>query len=178
METFTGLKSLVSNPLYKKQRENTLRKIEYNTIDKPIVNLIRSINELTFCFTLQCCYGHFLHGARKDHRNLDPLPKVKKSTNVVYRIAYLALCLEENIPGEKLLQQLENTTLINPEYIQFGCADWFWKKQVNSYALQVAPKKFMFEDKFTINFQQALIIEKIKKTLFTELGKILWEMIN
>lgn len=30
-------------------------------------------------------------------------------------------------------------TAIEPDYLQFGSADWFWERWLNSYALQVEP---------------------------------------
>ncbi len=38
---------------------------------------------------------------------------------------------------------LRQIPAIDPEYIQFGCAEWFWEAQVNSYALQVEPMRHM-----------------------------------
>ena len=52
--------------------------------------------------------------------------------------------------------------LIEPEYIQFGCAEWFWEQQVNSFVLQVEPKRFMDKDRLNIDYKEALYVEKIR----------------
>jgi len=56
--------------------------------------------------------------------------------------------------------------------VQFCCADWFWKRQVNSYALQVEPERYKTKDKITINFQEALHIENVRNEFFRRIEKI------
>jgi len=72
-----------------------------------------------------------------------------------------------------LFNDLGKIPAIDPEYIQFGCAEWFWKRQVNSYVLQVEPKRYMTEDRVSVNYQEALHIEKIRNTVFSELGNLI-----
>lgn len=83
----------------------------------------------------QSCYGHFIYTGQRDPHNIEPLPVTDKIARVEYRIAYIALCIENNAAGIKLLKALKEITVIDPENIQFCGADWFWERQINSYAL-------------------------------------------
>ena len=62
--------------------------------------------------------------------------------------------------------------MIEPEYIQFGCAEWFWERQVNSFALQVEPKRFMDKDRLNIEYKEALFVEKVRTKFFKRLSEI------
>lgn len=172
METFTEFKSLVKNPLFHQQREKSLNQLNIDTIDAPIKKIIKGFSNLPYCFTLQSCYGHFLYNDQKNPNNIEPLPSLDNISNIEYRIAYIALCIRNNEQGKMLLQELKKIPSIDPDYIQFGCADWFWKNQVNSYALQVEPERFKTKDKITVNFQEALHIEKVRNEFFRRLEKI------
>jgi len=175
METFTQSRPLVSNPLYQEQRAESLRRLDINTIDAPIIEIIRDFTKLPYCFTLQSCYGHFLYNNRNDPQNVEPLTNLDKALSVEYRIAYIALCIQNNEAGVGLLQKLKNLTGIDPDYIQFGCAEWFWERQVNSYALQIEPERYKTKDKVIISFQEALHIEKIRNQFFDELRRVVQE---
>ena len=173
MVTFTALKKFVDNPHYSEQRQKALRQLDISTIDAPIIELIDSFSNLPYCFTLQSCYGHFLHDHQRDPQNFKPLPVSESLTHVEYRIAYIALCLQDSDPGRELFRDLKEILAIDPEYIQFGCAEWFWKRQVNSYALQVEPKRHMRRDKISVSYQEALHVEKIRDEFFRGLEKII-----
>ena len=175
METYTQLRHLVSNPLYQEQRAESLRRLDVNTIDAPITDIVNSLAELPYCFTLQSCYGHFLGNNQSDPKNLEPVANLDKALSVEYRIAYIALCIQNNEAGVKLLPDLEDLTRIDPDYIQFGCAEWFWERQVNSYVLQVEPERHKMRDKAVVSFQEALHIEKTRNQFFHELRKIVCE---
>ena len=82
METFTNLKNFVD------QRKKYLSKLDIESIDAPIVELISGFAKLDYCFTLQSCYGHFLHNSQKNPYNIEPLPTSKSIPNVEYKIAY------------------------------------------------------------------------------------------
>lgn len=131
METFTGLKELVENPYYRVQKQETLRNLTDDIIDKPIVDIINGFNKLPYCFTLQSCYGHFVYDGQTDTQNLDPLPSQGITSNIEYRIAYIAFCIENSIPGRELLELLKGITSVDPENVQFCCAECFRKRQVN-----------------------------------------------
>lgn len=173
METFTELKLFVQNPLYQKQREEALNNLDINTIDVPIIKIVKGLTELPYCFTLQSCYGHFVHKNQNNHKNVAPLSALDNISTVEYRIAYVALCIQNSDRGRVLLQDLKAIPSIDPDYVQFGCAKWFWKRQVNSYALQVEPKRYKTKDKISISFQEALHLEKIRNKFFYQLKKIL-----
>lgn len=142
-------------------------------IDKPITELINVFDELPYCFTLQCCYGHFLHGGQNDPHNLEPLPMTDAIARVEYRIAYIALCIENSDLGRMLFDALKGIADIDPENIQVCGAEWFWEKQVNSYVLQAEPDRLKFEDKAILDYQKALKIEKIRHEFFVGLEELL-----
>lgn len=173
LETFTEPKILVENPLYPQQRKNVLTGVSDDMIDGPIIELIHTFNRLPFCFTLQCCHGHFMHAGLKDPYNLRPLPMTDTIDRVEYRIAYICLCIEHNDLGKALLTALKKITVIDPDNIQFCCAEWFWKRQVNSYALQVQPARYRDKDTAVLGYREALHIEKIRNEFFEELAKVL-----
>ena len=172
METFTELKELVVNPHYEVQKLKSLGDLTDAMIDAPIIDLIRGFNKLPFCFTLQSCYGHFVYSGQKDTHSLDPLPAKGAIAKVEYRIAYIAFCIENSLLGRKLFDSLKEIPAIDPEYVQFCCAEWFWKRQINSYALQVEPDRSKREDTAIIDFKEALYIEKIRNTFFLQLYEL------
>ena len=173
METYTEPNELAENPKFKGQRQESLATFSAAEIDAPIIEIIENFNKLPFCFTLQSCYGHFLYDGQGNPLNLDPLPASKTMARVEYRIAYVALCLENSAPGRRLFEALKGITAIDPENIQFCCAEWIWKKQVNSYALQVEPDRFKHEDTAIIEGREALHIEKIRNEFFARIQELL-----
>lgn len=172
METFAELKNFVDNPHYHKQRQKALNELDIDTIDKPIIDLIKYFAMFPYCFTLQSCYGHFLYGNQKDPENIKALPNSRSIKNIEYRMAYIALCIQNSDAGLALFRELSQLPLIDPKYIQIGCSEWFWKKQVNSFALQVEPERFKTKDKVVVNYQEALIIEKVRNRFFGKLKTI------
>jgi len=169
LETFTDPKELVNNTNYQTQRKKQLGGLSDNMIDAPIVEIIHSFNRLPFCFTLQSCYGHFLYGNQNDLHNIEPLPDTSSIDRVEYRIAYIAFCAEQSNLGKMLIETLKSITDIDPENIQFCCAEWFWKRQVNSYALQVEPDRFKYKDITMLDYEEALKVEKIRNMFFVNL---------
>lgn len=178
METFTELKKLVENPHYQEQRQKSLADLTDLMIDVPIIKIINGFNKLPYCFTIQSCYGHFLYNAQKDPNNLEPLPVTDTITRVEYRIAYIAFCIDNSDSGKGLFEALKEITTIDPENIQFCCAEWFWKRQVNSYALQVEPERLKHQDKALLDYREALQIEKIRNEFFVQLQKFLQKQIG
>ena len=92
---------------------------------------------------------------------------------VEYRIAYVAVCIAEGAEGLSLLQDLQAITAVDPERIQFGCADWFWERHVNSYALQVEPERYRFKDSVQIGYQEALRIQRTRDVFWAKLQELL-----
>jgi hypothetical protein len=173
METFTEPKELVENSRYAEQRQNNLSGFTEVKIDPPIIEIIDGFNKLPYCFTLQSCYGHFLYPGQKTSDNLKSLPVSKSIDRVDYRIAYIAFCIENSESGKRLFQALRDIPLIDPDNIQFCSAEWFWKRQVNSYALQVEPDRFKHQDRALLDYQEALYIEKIRNEFFVQLGSLI-----
>lgn len=173
METYTELKPFIENPKYQMQRQNTLSTLADDMVDPPIVDLINRINKLPYCFTLQSCYGHFLYEGQKDLHNLEPLPDNDTISSVEYRIAYIAFCIENNSSGRGLFTACKEITVIDPENIQFCCAEWFWKRQINSFVLQVEPDRFKRWDKAILDYNEALKVEKIRDKFFVQLHTLL-----
>jgi len=164
---------LVENPHYQEQRRESLAGLSDDMIDAPIIDLINTFNKLPYCFTVQSCYGHFIYNNQKDPYNIEPLPVTDTVARVEYRIAYICLCIQNSALGSWLLEALNEITAIDPENIQFCCAEWFWKRQVNSYALQVEPDRFKHKDTAILDYREALHIEKIRNEFFVQLRKLL-----
>jgi hypothetical protein len=173
METFTEPKKLVENPHYQKQRRESLAGLSDDMIDAPIIDIINSFNKLPYCFTMQSCYGHFVYSNQKDPYNLEPLPVTDAVARVEYRIAYLCFCIQNSALGRGLLEALNEITAIDQQNIQLCCAEWFWERQVNSYALQVEPDRFKHKDTAMLDYREALHIEKIRNEFFVQLRELL-----
>lgn len=117
METFTEIKALVENPHYHHQRQKSLAGLHDGMTDRPLIEVVNAFNILPYCFTLQCCYGHFIYGGQDDPHNLEPLPLTDTIAKVEYRIAYIALCIESSDLGRMLFDALKGIADIDPENI-------------------------------------------------------------
>jgi len=178
LETFTEPKELKEYSRYQEQRQKILADLTDDMIDAPIIDLINGFNKLPYCFTLQSCYGHFIYNSQKDSYNCEPLPTSDTITKVDYKIAYICFCIENSELGRGLHEALRGITAIDPVNIQFCCADWFWKKQVNSYALQVEPDRFKHKDRAILDYKEALYIENLRNKFFVHLRKLLQKSIS
>jgi hypothetical protein len=49
METFTALKSFVDNPEFHHQRKHSLKKLDFDAIDKPILKLMKDFAFSDIC---------------------------------------------------------------------------------------------------------------------------------
>jgi len=175
LETFTEPKALVDNPNYRDQRQKSLASLSDDMIDEPMIEVVNAFNRLPHCFTLQSCYGHFVYSGQSDPQNLEPLPGTDTIAKVEYRIAYIAFCIENSDWGRVLFEALKGIADIDPDNIQFCCAEWFWRRQANSYALQVEPDRFKCEDKAVLDFKEALKIEKVRSEFYVQLKELLQE---
>jgi hypothetical protein len=178
METLTEAKPFVDDPGYKRRRQAALIELENQlnagTIDSPVIEIVKGFNRLPFCFTLQSCFGHFVHKCQKDSRNVEPLSDYQDELSVVnYRIAYMALCLRNNKSGRMLFNHFDAIAKGNPDCIQFGSAEWFWKVCPNSYVLQVEPSRSRNKDRIRVNIKEALHIESVRNKTFGEIRKLL-----
>ncbi len=177
METYTAPKELVVNPHYQVQRKKNIGDLTDSMIDKPLIEIVNALNKLTYCFTIQCCFGHFLYKDQMHSHNIEPLPVTNGIEKVEYRIAYIAFCIENNDAGKLLLERLKGVTIIDPKNIQFCCAEWFWNRQVNSYALQVEPDRFKNKDSVMLDYKEALCVEKIRNDFFPHIHELLKQVI-
>lgn len=173
METFIEPIELVANSDFQEQRRISLAILREETIDAPIRELIYKINGIQCCFTIQSCYGHFLYDGQDSPHNFEPLPILNVLSRIEYRIAYIAFCVDNSDSGRSLLRAFRKIPLIDPENIQFGCANWFWDRQVNSYALQVEPKRYKDKDQITLYYEEAIKIERVRNLFFDRLHELL-----
>lgn len=160
---------MVVDPTYKDRRRQYLSELNIGELDAPIADLIDDLCDFPFCYTIQSCFGHFVYPGQEDPHNVQPLPSTSKIHSVEYRIAYIAICLEDSQSGREFLNWLKQIPEIDPDYIQFGCAEWFWERNQNSYVLQVEPAEHMLKDKCTVDFQEALHIETVRNQFYDRL---------
>jgi hypothetical protein len=95
-----------------------------------------------------------------------------KIETVRYRLAYLAICLQNNIRGRELYSDLKELAADNPDYIQFGSADWFWERMVNTYCIQLEPERLKNKDSGVITMEEALHLETLREDFFKRLAGI------
>ena len=177
METFTDARYFVPDQSYGTERQKSLsqlkEELKKNSVDPPTIELLKKSSKIPHCFTLQSCYGHFVHDKESNPHNIEPLDRYSGEIGKVhYRIGYMALCLQDSDAGRQLFQDLQDLTKIDPKYIQFGSAGWFWERQVNSYVIQVEPERSKNTDSVWIDFDEALHIEKLKSQFFAALFEI------
>jgi len=172
LETFSEAREFVENRGYVRARQKSISELDLASVDGPITDIVEAFTVLPHCFTLQCCYGHFLCSPEQDPHNIEPIPS-GFSGSVTYRIAYIAVCLENNERGQALRQSFERLPAVDPDYVQFGSADWFWERCVNSYALQVGPKAHMLKDEITMCAAEALHTQSVRDLFFKELRELL-----
>jgi hypothetical protein len=178
METFTAARPFSPHPGYSIDRNNALLDLEVEiqrgSIDAPLLPLIQECRLIPHCFTLQCCFGHFVYDGEPDRENLI-LPTSYRGTveNVLFRLAYLTVCLQDNPGGREMYADLEALTSLNPDYIQFGSADWFWEQMINTYCIQLEPDWMKTQDSGMISQKEALLIEKLRPIFFNQLAAII-----
>jgi len=177
METFTKAREFVKGRGYDRARLESIAALDPAAIDDPIRDIVVGFSALPHCFTLQCCYGHFLCSPEQSSHSLEPVPR-GFSGQVTYRIAYIAFCLENSRRGRSLRQSLARLPAVDPDYIQFGSADWFWERWVNSYALQVEPEAHMFKDEAVLGPPEALRTQRARNLFFAELRVLVAAELN
>jgi hypothetical protein len=171
METYTGVKPLVYNPGYTAGRKKAIDQLEVEIreghIDPPIIDLLSKISKFPFCYTLQSCYGHFVHEKQTNDQNYEPLaPYATTISEVTWRIAYMAFCTENSRGGRAFCSALRELTTIDPRTIQIGCADWFRDQTVNSYVIQVSPERFRCQDSMVLSMNEALQVEHVRNLFY------------
>lgn len=168
MESFTELLEFQENMHYERQKKECLGKLTAETIDLPIAQLINNFNKLPYCFTLQCCHGHFIQNGE----NCTSLTTADNRVRVEYRIAYIAFCIENSVLGKEFFNALNSVVVIDPHNIQFCCAEWFWEWQVNSYVIQVEPVRFKTQDSAVLDYNEACTVEGVRNECFEQLEKL------
>jgi hypothetical protein len=177
LETFTEPRQFVENPRFSKDRHDTLATLDLRTIDEPIVDIIDGFSAVSHCFTLQSCYGHFLYSAEQDIHSLDPVPP-KDTGYIRYRLAYIVFCIENSPSGVAFRNSLAKVPELDPDYIQFGSAEWFWKRHVNSFALQLEPARFKRKDEAILDYKEALHVQQQRGLFFSKLRDLLETDLN
>jgi len=172
LETYTEPNKMVENLLFQEQRLKILSTLPETRIDEPMVEIVTAFNKLPYCFTLQCCYGHFVYKNDKRSYSTKPLSVMAPDSRVEYQIAYIAFCIENNPSGRSLFKSMEAIPGDDHQNIQFCGAEWFWERQVNSYALQVEPDRFKHKDSVTLDFEEALLIENVRNAFFVRLKEL------
>jgi hypothetical protein len=177
METFDVPKPFVDNPDYERNRRVALKTLQSliaaGKIDPPLVELMNLFSRVSHCYTIQSCFGHFVHERESDERTTARLiPYKGMISTVLYRIAYIAFVLEKSENGLVLYHDLRTLALQNPGYIQFGSAGWFWEQSVNTYQIQVAPEREKDKDSFWVTYDDAILLEKMRDMLIRELAPI------
>jgi hypothetical protein len=125
------------------------------------------------CYTVQSCYGHFVHEREPDEHTTARLAPYRGMIRMVhYRIAYIAFVLEKSTNGFTLCRDLSSLASQNPRFIQFGSAGWFWEQSVNTYQIQVALEREKYRDCFWVTYKEALQLEKVRDMLICELAAI------
>ena len=169
MQTFVEFRPMVVDPSYNDRRKKYLNELNIDELDAPIAGLIDDLRRVPFCFTIQSCFGHFLYSGQTDLNDVEPLPSTSTIQSVEYRIAYIAICLENNHSGREFLHILKQLPELDHQYIQFGCAEWFWERNQNSYVLQIESAEGRFKDSCTIDFEEARHIETVRNKFYNRL---------
>jgi len=172
LETFAKARELVEDRGFVRARQKSIAELDLSSIDDPIADIVEGFGALPHCFTLQCCCGHFLCLPEQGLHSIDRIPP-GFSGLATYRIAYIAFCLENSRRGQALLQSLAQLPAVDPDFVQFGSADWFWERWINSYALQVEPKAHMLKDEVILGAAEALQTQAARDLLFRELRVLL-----
>jgi hypothetical protein len=177
LETFIPAREFTETSRFPADRRDVINTLDLSGIDRPIVKLIDGFRALPQCFPLQSCYGHFLCRPEQYAGNLERLP-ADFDGQVRYRIAYIALCIENSARGRELYHYLDGLPLLDPQYVQFGSADWFWQRYPNSYILQVEPLRYQTHDQCVVGHAEALIIERIRDRFFVSLENLLERLLK
>ena len=132
-------------------------------IEEPIIEVIDSLNKLPFCFTIQSCFGHFLFENKPASTTYYLPEKTTRTRNCKYRISYVAIRVDGSQEARGLLSLLRDIpSTINKEYIQFGCAEWFWEQHINSFVIQVQPRDRSNVDSLLVTTEEAQLIQAVR----------------
>lgn len=173
MQTFVTEKEMVPDPGFTERKESAMRDVRDAAIDAPILDIVHGLCALPWCYTLQSCAGHFVDDSQDDLHSLRTLNAASPQTSYLYRIAYVAVCLDDCAAGRNFLACLRRMPDMDPDHVQFGCAEWFWERQVNSFVLQVQPKDRLHLDSMPVTRDEALHIQTARDRFFSSLRLLL-----
>lgn len=176
METYCTAKPMVEDSSFEKRRKKSIsllkKEISKGNIDPPLIGLLYDFSRISHCYTLQSCYGHFVHDLQTNDHNIEPLEKFRgRISKVNYRIAYLAFCIQNSESGRRFHDDLQSVVEIDPGYIQFGSADWFWNQTPNIYVVQLEPERYKDLDSVWIDVDEAFHIVSLRERFFGEIEK-------
>ena len=172
METFGPAREFVESPGFVQARTSALSKLDLAKVDGPIADVISGFAALPHCFTLQSCHGHFVCTRDDEPDNNNSIPSGHMG-GVRYRIAYVAICIENSARGRALRGALSSVPDIDPDYVQFGAPRWFWDQWVNSYALQVEPISQQYHDEARMEVEEARHVQRVRGQFFERLRVLL-----
>ncbi len=175
METFCAAKDLRENPGFAQKKQRSLRELDPGILDPEMKDLVVACNQIPHCYTLQSCSGHIVIPRDAPPEDWQRLPVTEPPGKAMYQLAYLALVVRDDADGRGLLDGLAAIATTNPDFIQMGSADWFWKEQgqVNSYVLQVSPQRFQHQDHFEMQCEEAFLWLAARGEFMAGLGDLL-----
>jgi hypothetical protein len=94
---------------------------------------------------------------------------------IEYRIAYIAFAIANSDAGHRFKYTLSELEAIDRDNIQFCSAEWFWEKQVNTFALQVEPDRFKHQDIAVLDYAEARRVEAVRNRFFDQIKQIEWK---
>ena len=97
MQTYTKARPIEDDPDFEARRDAARAALDLPDVDEPMVPLVEELNRLPHCFTLQCCFGHFVADGETDPRTLAPPPPMGKKS-MEYNLAYVAFCAVRSAP--------------------------------------------------------------------------------
>ncbi|MFH1057788.1 MAG: hypothetical protein V1797_03780 [Pseudomonadota bacterium] len=157
METFGPMRPLQADADFAQRRRLALAGLEPGALDPEMRGPVAGLNRLRHCFTLQSCQGHILVPGQGPPAGWERRPVEPPPARALYQLAYLALVVRNGRAGGDLLGDLAALAAGEAEFMQLGCADWFWREQgqVNSYVVQVAPRRRQGLDWFEMDRAEA-----------------------
>lgn len=165
---------MIADDRFAQKRAGALKHLRMSHIDPPIRDIVKSFKGIRACFTLQCCHGHIIHQKPGSGKSAFKDPASRPPVSGLYQLAYVALVLENSLPGRELYRGLADISGPDEDFIQFGSADWFWetKEFCNSYVIQVCPRRFRHLDRFKMDAGEARRWLAARAFLFKALRKM------
>jgi len=157
MDTYCQARRLAVDPGYGARRRKALAALDHKTLDPPMAPLVAAFNRLPYCYTLQCCHGHVVVPGQGPPEHWQRLPVGAPPARALYQLAYVAMVVRNDPAGLNLLRGLALVAARALDFMQMGSAEWFWEDQgeVNSYILQVSPRRCQDQDRFEMPRSEA-----------------------